>query len=464
MNRDDQKPVFDPQLIRRFDVSGPRYTSYPTADRFHERFTAPDLMRLLGARSSAETGKPLSLYFHIPFCDTVCFYCACNKYVTKDHSQARTYLSYLDREMALVSSHLAGSRKVAQMHWGGGTPTFLAADEISALCASIRSHFELVADGEYSIEIDPRRIKPGVIELLGREGFNRLSVGVQDFDPLVQKAVNRIQSFAETAQVVADARANGFRSVSLDLIYGLPLQTPERFSATLDRVLELAPDRLALYNYAHLPTHFMPQRRISEADLPSPEGKLEILGLAIEKLTEAGYLFIGMDHFAKPDDELAIAQREGQLYRNFQGYSTHSGCDLLGFGVSAIGQPGAAYSQNEKTLEGYYAALDQGRLPVVRGYEMDEDDRQRYAIIQALMCDFALTFAAVEKAWGIRFAERFAVELAELAELAEAGLCEMDAGGLRITESGRMLVRVIAMVFDRHLRERRGAQRYSKVI
>lgn len=464
MNRDDQKPVFDPQLIRRFDVSGPRYTSYPTADRFHERFTAPDLIRLLEARSTAEAGKPLSLYFHIPFCDTVCYYCACNKIVTKDRSRAQTYLADLDREMALVSAHLTGSRKVAQMHWGGGTPTFLAPDEIRTLCAAIRSRFELAADGEFSIEIDPRRIAPELIALLASEGFNRISLGVQDFDPEVQRAVNRIQSFEETASIVSAARANGFRSVSLDLIYGLPLQSPERFSATLDRVLDLAPDRLALYNYAHLPQHFPPQRRIREEDLPSPEAKLEILGLAIARLTEAGYLYIGMDHFAKPEDELAVAQRDGGLYRNFQGYSTHSGCDLLGFGVSAIGQPGAAYCQNEKSLEAYHEALEAGRLPVARGTLMSRDDELRYAVIQALMCDFALDFAAIGKRWDIAFADYFATELAELTVHAGDGLCSLDGQGLRVTDSGRMLVRVLAMVFDRYLREKRSGARYSKVI
>jgi len=464
MNQNEQTPVFDRDLIQRFDVSGPRYTSYPTADRFHEGFGRSDYARHLGLRAQGGLKKPLSLYFHIPFCDTVCFYCACNKIVTKDRSRAERYLRYLDKEMALVAGQLAGSHDVSQMHWGGGTPTFLSDSEIRELFRSIRRHFTLTPGGEYSIEVDPRRVSAETVALLGAEGFNRMSVGVQDFDPVVQKAVNRIQSVEETAAVIAAARANGFRSVSIDLIYGLPFQSVERVSQTLDRVLEIGPDRLALYNYAHLPTRFMPQRRINAGDLPSADQKLEILGMAIAKLTQAGYVFIGMDHFARPDDEMAVAQRNGRLYRNFQGYSTHSDCDLLGFGVSSIGKVGPAYAQSAKTLEAYYESLDRDELPVVRGYEMTFDDQLRYAVIQSLMCHFSLDYAAFEQAWGINFAQYFAVEIEALCAHERDGLCVVTDKGVEVTIPGRMLARVLAMVFDAHLRGDREVVRYSKVI
>ncbi len=460
----DQNTIFDHQLIRRFDVSGPRYTSYPTADRFHERFTAPSWGASLSARGVEDVSQGLSLYFHIPFCDTVCYYCACNKVITKDRLRAGRYLDYLEKEMALVDDLLKGPRLVSQMHWGGGTPTFLSDGEIARLCNAIRRHFEFAPEGEYSIEVDPRRVSAQTVVLLAAQGFNRMSVGVQDFHPEVQRAVNRIQSVEETFSVISAARANGFKSVSIDLIYGLPLQNLKTVAGTLERVLEVQPDRLALYNYAHLPTRFMPQRRIKVDELPSPQEKLDILDMAIARLTEAGYVFIGMDHFARPDDELAVAQREGRLYRNFQGYSTHSECDLLAFGASAIGKVGGVYAQNEKTLEAYYDSLDQGALPIVRGYAMNDDDKLRYAVIQALMCDFSLTYRNFEISHGIRFAEYFANELALLASYAEAGLCTLDTQSLQVTPQGRMLVRVLAMVFDRYLQEARTSASYSRVI
>ncbi len=466
MQARDQNTVFDYQLIRRFDVSGPRYTSYPTADRFHERFTAPSWGPYLAARGFGKgTGQGLSLYFHIPFCDTVCYYCACNKVITKDRLRAARYLDYLEKEMALADGMLAGSRLVSQMHWGGGTPTFLSDDEIARLCSAIRRHFEFTSDGEYSIEVDPRRVTADTVALLGSQGFNRMSVGVQDFDPDVQRAVNRIQSVEETGSVISAARANGFKSISIDLIYGLPLQNLSTLERTFERVLELSPDRLSLYNYAHLPTRFMPQRRIKEEELPAAQDKLEILGMAIERLTKAGYVFIGMDHFARPDDELAVAQREGRLYRNFQGYSTHSECDLLAFGASAIGKVEGAYAQNAKTLEAYYGALDRDELPIVRGYAMDADDKLRYALIQALMCDFALDFKRFEAEFGIHFTSYFAHELEALQGYCEAGLCEIRPDSLQVTPAGRMLVRILAMIFDRYLQEAQATTaRYSRVI
>lgn len=459
--------LFDEAIIRRFDVSGPRYTSYPTADRFSAEYTAANYRHWLGQRivpgAPADSGRPLSLYFHIPFCDTLCFYCACNKIITKDHSRAAKYLDYLDKEMALQAAALTGNRDVIQLHWGGGTPTFLSADEIRRLVDMTRSHFNFLPDGEYSIEIDPRRVEESKIALLGELGFNRMSLGVQDFDPKVQKAVNRIQSVEETRNVIVAARAHGFQSVSVDLIYGLPHQTVDTINRTLDQVIELDPDRLSIYNYAHLPTLVMPQRRINEADLPSPDAKLEILQLCIRRLNDAGYVFIGMDHFAKPDDELAIAQRAGRLHRNFQGYSTHAEADLLAFGVSAISKVGPSYGQNVKVLDDYYAMLDQGELPVMRGLELTPDDLLRREIIQALMCHFELSFAAIEMAHQIDFHSYFAAELAALRDMEQAGLLTIHADRLVVEMSGRMLVRVIAMAFDAWL-ARATAARYSKVI
>lgn len=456
-----QTICFDSALIRRFDVPGPRYTSYPTADRFGDGFDAPTLARHL---ATIQAGQNLSLYFHIPFCNTVCYYCACNKIITKDRSRSARYIDYLQREMALQAGLIAAPRKVVQMHWGGGTPTFLSAEEIRTLMRGIRQHFELQAGGEYSIEVDPRKVTREMVALLAEEGFNRMSLGVQDFDPLVQKAVNRIQSVEETRLVLDAAREYGFGSVSVDLIYGLPHQSVERFARTLDTVLAMQPDRLALYNYAHLPTRFMPQRRINAEDIPAPDEKLQILALAINRLGEAGYVYIGMDHFARPDDELAVAQREGRLQRNFQGYSTHAECDLVAFGVSSISKAGGTFSQNQRDIEAYYAALDVGQLPVMRGWVLSDDDKLRNHVIQTLMCHFSLTFEAIETAYGIRFQAYFAEELVALRDLAEAGLLIIDARGLVVTDAGRMLVRIIAMVFDRYLRQDQQQRRYSKVI
>lgn len=456
-----QTICFDSDLIRRFDVPGPRYTSYPTADRFGDGFDAPTLARHL---ATIQGGQNLSLYFHIPFCNTICYYCACNKIITKDRSLSARYIDYLQREMAMQAALVAGPRKVVQMHWGGGTPTFLSAEEIRTLMRGIRQHFELQPGGEYSIEVDPRKVTREMVALLAEEGFNRMSLGVQDFDPLVQKAVNRIQSIEETQLVLDAAREYGFGSVSVDLIYGLPHQNVERFARTLDTVLAMQPDRLALYNYAHLPTRFMPQRRINTEDIPAPDEKLQILSLAISKLGEAGYVYIGMDHFARPDDELTVAQREGRLQRNFQGYSTHAECDLLAFGVSSISKAGGTFSQNQRDIEAYYAAIDAGQLPVMRGWVLSDDDKLRNHVIQTLMCHFALTFAEIDSAFGIRFQDYFADELASLRDLAEAGLLTMDAAGIMVTDAGRMLVRIIAMVFDCYLRQDQQQRRYSRVI
>ncbi len=457
--------VFDPQIIRRFDVNGPRYTSYPTADRFVEAFDADAYKLWLGKRNIGAISRQLSLYFHIPFCNTICYYCACNKIITKDHGRSAKYLKYLGKELALQSGYLEGDdHEVAQLHWGGGTPTFLSHDEMRQLMSETRKHFRLIEDGEYSIEVDPRKVDRATVELLGELGFNRMSVGVQDFDESVQQAVNRIQSEEETFGVIDAARANGFKSISVDLIYGLPKQTVIGFNRTLDRVISASPDRLSIYNYAHLPSLFKPQRRILESDMPSADSRLQILSLAIRKLTEAGYVYIGMDHFAKPDDELAVAQRQGRLHRNFQGYSTHADCDLLAFGISSIGKVGPTYSQNVKTLDEYYDRLDNDILPVYRGIELNADDILRRAIIQALMCHFELSLESIEIAHLIDFKQYFAVELADLKELEQGGLVRIDDKWITVLPAGRMLVRAISMVFDKYLRADRQRTRYSKVI
>jgi oxygen-independent coproporphyrinogen III oxidase len=455
--------IFDVELLRRYDKSGPRYTSYPTAVQFNTDFTEADY-RAQAQRSNV-TPRPLSLYFHLPFCDTVCFYCACNKVVTKDRQRASPYLERLHREIALQAQLFDRARTVEQLHWGGGTPTFISHEEMRELMAVTRRHFRLRDDdrGEYGIEVDPREIRPETLAVLRELGFNRLSMGVQDFEPAVQKAVNRIQSEAETLAVLTEARALGFRSISMDLIYGLPHQTVESFGRTLEKIIAAGPDRLSVFNYAHLPEMFKPQRRINAADLPSPQEKLNILQLTIERLTQAGYVYIGMDHFARPDDELAQAQRNGTLYRNFQGYSTHAECDLVGLGITAIGMVGDCYSQNRKTLEDYYAALDAGQLPVMRGFVLSADDKLRRAIITQLICHFALDYGAIEGIHGIHFAEYFAQELADLNVMQQDGLIEMDEKSIRVQPAGKLLIRNICMVFDRYLREKQ-EQRYSKVI
>jgi oxygen-independent coproporphyrinogen-3 oxidase len=456
--------VVSVERLRQFDVSGPRYTSYPTADRFVEAFGADTYRDWLRKRLLAGQPRALSLYVHVPFCESICYYCACNKVITRDHGRSARYVRYLQREIALVSALLENARQAVQMHWGGGTPNFLNREEMAALMSSLREHFRLDPRGEHSIEVDPRRLPQDGIAFLAALGFNRISLGVQDFDPQVQKAVNRIQSEAQTRAVIEGARRAGFRSVNVDLIYGLPLQNVIGFNRTLEKIVEAAPDRVALYNYAHLPAVFKPQRRIAEADLPTPDVKLQLLALAIRRLTDAGYTYIGMDHFAKPDDDLAVAQRQGRLHRNFQGYSTHAETDLLGFGISAIGQVGPTYSQNVRTLEEYYDRLDRGELPVMRGIELTADDLVRRALIQCLMCHFEVPIESLEVAHLIDFRKYFAPEVEDLALFREAGLLTLDRQWLTVTAPGRFFIRNICMVFDRYLREGRERARYSKVV
>jgi oxygen-independent coproporphyrinogen-3 oxidase len=457
-------PAFDAGLVRKYDGFGPRYTSYPTADRFHDGFGPDAYVAALAARNDVRPSPPLSLYVHIPFCDTICYYCACNKIITRNHGHAARYVDYLAREIAIVGALIEGEPPVSQVHFGGGTPTFLAREEMRSVMRALRSTFRCAADTETSIEVDPRKVDADDVARLAALGFNRMSIGIQDFDPAVQQAVNRVQSEAQTRAVIDAARANGFASMNADLIYGLPRQTTAGFAVTLDKVIASGVDRIALYSYAHLPHLFKGQRQIVIQELPSADVKLEILALAIDRLTGAGYRYIGMDHFAKPGDELALAQRQGRLHRNFQGYSTRSDCDLLGFGVSAIGKVGRCYAQNAKTLDAYYARLDAHTLPTSRGVTLSDDDLLRREIIQRLMCDFALDFDALGKAHGIDFARSFGTELDALRPLALDGLVELSPRDLTVTPRGRLLVRAVAMRFDRHLREAREGARYSRVI
>ncbi len=461
----NQTLVFDQALIEKYDYAGPRYTSYPTAPQFHNDFGEAEYRAM--AEGSNKSASPLSLYFHIPFCDTVCYYCACNKVVTKDRGMAVPYLRRLHREIAMQGELFDRGRRVEQLHWGGGTPTFISHDEMRELMRITGEHFTLVDDdsGEYSIEVDPREASAGTIALLREIGFNRLSLGVQDFNLKVQRAVNRIQSEEQTLMVLQAARKEGFRSISIDLIYGLSFQSVESFSETLKRVIDVGPDRLSVFNYAHLPERFKPQRRIHAEDLPSAQEKLDILNRTIEQLTQAGYVYIGMDHFARPDDELTLAQRDGTLYRNFQGYSTHADCDLVALGVTSIGMVGDTYSQNERTMEEYARRIDAGQLPIFRGIELTEDDKIRRDVITRLICHFALDYASVEARWGIRFADYFARELrATFSGMIDDGLLEMDATGMRVLPRGRLLIRNICMGFDCYLALSQSVSKFSRVI
>lgn len=455
---------FDLDLVRRYDRSGPRYTSYPTADRFVEAFDAEAYRSWAARRNIGGVQRPLSLYVHLPFCRSLCFYCACNKIVTRDAAKAARYLDYLAREIRMQAALFRDDPRVVQMHWGGGTPTYYSTEQLAALWRALAASFALAPDGEYSIEVDPRTVGPRDIERLRELGFNRVSVGVQDFDPAVQAAVHREQNPRETIAAIETARRCGFASVNVDLVYGLPRQTLMGFNATLARVLAARPDRIALYNYAHIPALFKAQRHIRQEELPSPETKLKLLALAVRRFTDAGYLYIGMDHFALPDDALAVAQRQGRLHRNFQGYSTCPDADLVGLGVSAIGAIGPTYSQNHRALKDYYACLEQGELPILRGIELSADDLARRAVIQALMCHFAVSKEAIEIAYLLRFDSYFATELEELRQLEREGLVALEDGWITVTPKGRPLVRILCMVFDRYLRHEREVRRYSRVI
>ena len=455
-----------PDLLRRFDIPGPRYTSYPTADRFVEAFTAADYSQALVQRRTgpAALTLPLSLYIHIPFCESLCYYCGCNKIITKHHDRAASYLRYLSREVDLHTAELGLGQAVTQLHLGGGTPTFLSDPELKELMAMLRRSFALAPGGEYSIEIDPRTVNEERLTTLAELGFNRISFGVQDFDPEVQKAVHRIQPAEQVFKLVEQARAIGFDSINMDLIYGLPKQTPESFARTLAQVNELRPDRIALYAYAHLPERFKPQRRIVSSELPGGAAKIAMLAQSLASFQEAGYVYVGMDHFALPNDSLAVAKRQGRLHRNFQGYSTQPDCDLIGLGVSSIGRVGATYSQNAKTLEEYCDLLDHGQFPVTRGLALSRDDLARRAVIMAIMCQGQVMFESIELAWLLDFHEYFAPELQQLRDMAGTGLVTVDDSGIQVTPMGWYFVRGIAMVFDRYLQADRNRTKFSRII
>lgn len=459
--------LIDPDLIRRYDRAGPRYTSYPAATHFNEDFTAADFCHW--ARQSnhpVDHGKrPLSLYVHIPFCSTLCFYCGCNKVVTRNRQRAIPYLEHLHREIELHAGLFDHDRPVDQMHWGGGTPTFINPDQMHELVTKLKRHFRFHNDdsGEYAIEIDPREVDDETVGVLREMGFNRISLGVQDTNPLVQQAVNRIQPVEQTLAVIQAARRHGFKSISIDLIYGLPRQTPDTFAATIEAVLAMNPDRISLFNYAHLPALFKPQRKIAEQDLPPPRDKLAILKNSVMQLCQAGYRYIGMDHFARPDDDLAIAQQNGTLYRNFQGYSTHKHCDLVAMGITAISQVGPTYSQNAKTLDDYYERIDRGELPIVKGRALTRDDLIRRALITELICHFHVGFESFSRQWQIDSKDYFARELQALSPMQDDGLVAVTAEGITVLDRGRYLIRNICMVFDIYLRNPSHA-RYSKVI
>ncbi|MDO9088782.1 MAG: oxygen-independent coproporphyrinogen III oxidase [Burkholderiaceae bacterium] len=457
-------PTISSELLRRFDVPGPRYTSYPTADRFVEAFGPLDHAQVLAQRHDAPAARPLSLYVHLPFCASLCYFCACNKIITRKADSARDYLGYLSREVDLQTLELGVGQAVSQLHLGGGSPTFFTDEELGDLMAMLGRRFKLAPKGEYSIEIDPRTVDGKRLENLAKLGFNRISFGVQDFDLEVQKAVHRIQPAEQVFDLMAHARRIGFESVNVDLIYGLPRQTQETFSRTLAQITELRPDRIALYAYAHLPERFKPQRRIMLTELPAGPSKIDMLARSLEVFQGAGYDYVGMDHFALPQDSLSVARRQGRLHRNFQGYSTQPDCDLVGLGVSAISRIGASYSQNAKTLDAYRDSLDQGRLPIDRGLTLSRDDLTRRAVIMALMCQGQVLFETIEQAWLIDFRSYFASELVQLQGLAETGLVRLDDTGIEVTAEGWYFVRAVAMVFDRYLQADRSRAKFSRII
>ena len=459
--------VIPETLLRRLDVPGPRYTSYPTADRFVEAFGPAEYRQALAQRAQgAVVGgtAPLSLYIHIPFCESVCYYCACNKVITKHHERGAEYLDALKIEIELHAEMLGRGQAVSQLHFGGGSPTFLSDEELARLMADLRSVFKLTPSAEVSIEVDPRTATPERLEHLAGLGFNRISFGIQDFDPAVQQAVHRVQSYESVESLISAARRLKFESINADLIYGLPKQTPESFARTIAQVARLRPDSIALYSYAHLPQRFKPQRRIMAADLPPPDHRIRMLGDAIAGFIGHDYVYIGMDHFALPGDSLAAAKRQGRLHRNFQGYSTQPDCDLVALGVSSIGRMGATYSQNAKTLPEYYDALRQGQFPIVRGLTLTRDDLVRRAVIMALMCQGRVEFESIELAHLVRMKEYFAQELAALQPMIEGGLVEVSDDSIQVTATGWFFVRGVAMTFDKNLQADKVRERFSRII
>lgn len=461
-----QPTIVDQPLLQRYDCTGPRYTSYPTALQFCNSFDANDYRRWVDDSNNDPIPSPLSLYFHIPFCSTVCYYCGCSKIVTGDKSRANDYIALLQQEIRLQGELFADDRQVSQMHWGGGTPTFLSNEDIDSILQTARRTFHFVDDdtGEFSIEVDPRTVDPDRIAHLREMGFNRISFGIQDFNHRVQQAVHRVQDYRAIMDNIEAAKQRGFQSINLDLMYGLPFQNVDSFSVTLDNTIRADPDRIAVYNYAHLPDMFKPQRRINVTDLPSPQQKLDILQLTIDKLQAAGYIYIGMDHFAKAGDALVQAQNEGTLHRNFQGYSTHADCDIVAMGITAISSIGDNYAQNVKTVEEYAELLQQNKIPTWRGVELEPDDILRRQIINQLLCHFRLDIRQLEAEWDFNFMQYFETSLPALEQMSQHGLLTLDQRQLVITPVGRLLARNICMQFDRYLQERKSEEHYSRVI
>lgn len=462
----DGQVHLDIETIEKYNVTGPRYTSYPTAVEFHDGIETGDYQKAVADANGALLPRDLSLYLHLPFCRHLCFYCGCNKVVTKNRQKSDKYLDYLFREIRMHGELADGDRRVRQLHLGGGTPTFYSADQIELLMNQIHRYFTLVSDKDrdYSIEIDPRTVGYQYLLKLIRLGFNRISLGVQDFDPQVQKAIHRIQPEALTRELILQARSLGFKSINVDLIYGLPKQTERSFGVTLDRIVNCCPDRISVYNYAHLPAMFPAQKRIDERDLPNAEGKIALYQLIAEKLLAAGYRHIGMDHFARPEDSLTTASAHQTLHRSFQGYTTHKDCDLIGIGVSAIGSFEEFYYQNARELEDYYDLIDQDRLPIKKGLELDFDDSVRKSIIMQVMCEGKIIKSRTEQYFDIKFDVYFKSELQALNKLAEDGLVEVEADGIEITPVGRFFLRNIAMVFDAYSKIRGREVKFSKIL
>jgi len=455
---------FDLTKFKKYDKPGPRYTSYPTAPHFNESFTREDFLSEIQTSNAGDNPANLSLYFHLPYCDTLCYFCGCNMIITRNRERVSQYISYVIKEIDLLKKLINPARMVTQLHWGGGTPTHLSSEEIAKLAAYIQKSFNFSPDSENSCEIDPRGLTYEHLQALRQNGFNRISMGVQDFNEQVQNAVNRIQPEDITLQAINWVRELEYDSINLDLMYGLPFQTQEGFEKTVNRVIEISPDRIAVFNYAHVPWMKKHMNLINPDDLPKSGTKLEILKMTTEKLTSSGYDFIGMDHFAKPDDELAIALREKKLYRNFQGYSTRAGADLYAFGITAISQLAKVYSQNNKTEKEYYDALDAGLIPTYKGYKLNDDDLLRRYVVMKIMCDFALEFRPVEEKFGINFKEYFSWGLNNLKEMADDGLIEFKDSSITVTEIGRLLVRNIAMNFDGYIERKEDVGRYSKTL
>lgn len=459
------KTLFDKPLLQRYDKTGPRYTSYPTAPQFSQKYNAEDYVRWVDDSNNDPIPSPLSLYFHIPFCDSICYYCGCSKVITRDQNKADSYVELLLKEIKLQGALFAEDRLVTQMHWGGGTPTFLEDSSIEKILKQARRSFNFSDEqGEYNIEVDPRTVDPARVARLHDMGFNRISFGVQDFNHEVQLAVHREQNTQQIIENIQAAREHKFKSINLDLMYGLPHQNVQSFAETLDITIEASPDRIAVYNYAHLPEMFKPQRRINEDDLPKPEQKLDILNLTIDKLQSNGYVYIGMDHFAKESDDLVNAQNTGTLHRNFQGYSTHADCDTIAMGITAISSIGDNYSQNVRTVEDYANKLKQNEIPVFRGLELESDDVLRKEIINQLLCHFELDIKKLEDKWKFKFFDYFESVISNLQTMQDDGLLVMDENSLKITSSGRLLARNICMEFDRYLQEKADKERYSRTI